>query len=282
MQNNNISRVGIVVKPTEDVIQYLKKAIHTLKGLGKEILLETTAAGLLGRKSSYSRENIAQHCDLIVLIGGDGTFLSIAEAAVSNQVPVAGFNLGTLGFLTENHKETLESCLNEIFARPLRLSNRKLVEIHFKGNTYIALNDVVASKGNIARIITLALFINGTHVADVRADGLIISTPTGSTAYSIAAGGPIVTPDVNGLVVTPICPHSLTFRPLVIPDNQTISVKLGTSNSEVFITIDGQKVLPFQYEEEFRVVIHRKHLKMIVSSEINYFRLLNEKLNWGL
>ena len=141
---------------------------------------------------------------------------------------------------------------------------------------------MVVSKGNIARVVTLLLEINGLYVAEIKADGLIVSTPTGSTAYSLAAGGPIVTPEVNGMVVTPICPHALTFRPLVIPDTSTVRVKLISESSEVFITIDGQKVIPMVSGDYFETTIYTKTLRMVASKNINYFRLLNEKLNWGL
>ena len=140
---------------------------------------------------------------------------------------------------------------------------------------------MVASKGNIARIIRLSLEIDGNEVAEVSGDGLIVSTPTGSTAYSLSAGGPVISPDVNGIVITPICPHSLTFRPLVVPDRSIINVRLLSEKSEVFVTLDGQTVMPMSLGNQFEARIYHKKLKMIASAEINYFKLLSEKLNWG-
>ncbi|MCP5106566.1 MAG: NAD(+)/NADH kinase [bacterium] len=275
-------KAGIVVKPHQEVELYLKLTIEILKRLNVEVVLEQIAARLIGENSDISREEIASHSDIIILIGGDGTFLSVAKQAVEKQIPVGGFNLGTLGFLTELNKDMLEESLMEIFLDDVKVSERKLLEIDFKGERYIALNDVVASKGNIARIIKLELEIDRHHVVEFGGDGLIISTPTGSTAYSLASGGPIVSPRVNGFIITPICPHSLTFRPLVIPDNAVIKATLVSENTEVFITVDGQKVLPMVPGDAFEATIYSKKLKMIVAKEMNYFKLLNEKLNWGL
>ncbi|MCK4766239.1 MAG: NAD(+)/NADH kinase [Candidatus Aminicenantes bacterium] len=275
-------KIGIVVKPHKDVAFYLKKAVQVLQSLKVEIFLEKIAAELLGEKSAVLREEIAGYADMIIVIGGDGTFLSVAKHAVEQDVPVAGFNLGALGFLTELKKERLEETIEAALNDQLTISERKLLQLHYKGETGVALNDVVVSKGNIARIIKLSLEIDGLYVADIKADGLIVSTPTGSTAYSLAAGGPIVTPPVDGVVVTPICPHSLTFRPFVIPAGSRVKVKLISEGTEVFITIDGQKVIPMHSGDYFETTVYSKKLKMVVSNNMNYFRLLNEKLNWGL
>ncbi len=274
--------VGIVAKPHQGVIPYLKKAIDILKSLKVEVFLEKMAAELLGMKSEFPREEIAHCSDIIILIGGDGTFLSVASQAVEQDVPVAGFNLGRLGFLTELKKEELEENLTDIVHGRMKISERTLLQLQFSGEDSLALNDVVVSKGNISRVVIFLLEIDDLYVAEIKADGLIISTPTGSTAYSLAAGGPIVTPNVNGMVVTPICPHALTFRPLVIPDSSRVRVKLISDSSEVFITIDGQKVIPMCSGDYFETTIAAKKLRLVASKNINYFRLLNEKLNWGL
>ena len=157
-----------------------------------------------------------------------------------------------------------------------------MLEIDFQREKFIALNDVVASKGYIARVIKLQLMIDQIEVAEIRADGLIIATPTGSTAYSLSAGGPIVAPEVNGMVITPLCPHSLTFRPFVIPDQSRVRVKLISESEKVHITMDGQMAIPIGPGDFFDVSISREKLKLITSPEINYFKLLYEKLNWAL
>ncbi len=275
-------KAGIVVKPHDGVVFYLKQAVEILRRLKVEVVLEKIAAELMGVTSDITRDKIASQSDIIILIGGDGTFLSVATQAVEEQIPVGGFNLGNLGFLTELNKDMMEESLTDIFHGQANISERKLLEIDFKGEKYVALNDVVANKGNIARIIQLHLEIDREHVAVFSGDGLIISTPTGSTAYSLASGGPILTPEVNGIVITPICPHSLTFRPFIVPANSTINVTVRTENAEVFMTVDGQKVVPMAFSDGFKVSLYRKSLKMIVAKKMNYFRLLNEKLNWGL
>ncbi|MCU0288638.1 MAG: NAD(+)/NADH kinase [Acidobacteria bacterium] len=275
-------KAGIVVKPHQEVVYYLESAIQILKQLNIEVVLEKIAADLIGIKSEVPRNEIAYQVDIIILIGGDGTFLSVATHAVEAHIPVGGFNLGTLGFLTELSKDLLKEKLIEIFSGQALISERKLLEISFKGEKLIALNDVVANRGNISRISKLLLEIDGERVVEFSGDGLIIATPTGSTAYSLASGGPIVSPWVNGFIITPICPHSLTFRPLVIPDHSRIKVTSLSENNRVFFTVDGQKLLPMRTGDSFEVGLYHKKLKMIADKEMNYFRLLNEKLNWGI
>lgn len=277
----NYKKAGIVVKPHDEVIPYLENTIEILKSFQVEVVLEEIAARLIGSNSNISRENIGAYAEIIILIGGDGTFLSVAKQAVENQVPVAGFNLGSLGFLTELKKENLEANLRNIFYGQPKISQRKMLEIDYKGKQYTALNDVVVGKGSIARIIKICLEIDASYVAEIGGDGLIISTPTGSTAYSLAAGGPIVAPHVKGIVVTPICPHSLTFRPLVIPDDSKVKVTL-LYGTESFLTVDGQKVIPLDTGDFFTASVLDKTLPMVENSQLNYFKLLNEKLNWGL
>jgi NAD+ kinase len=272
----------IVAKPHQDMVHYLQKTINVLKKFAVAFTLEKTAAKLLHCNESCAREDIANETDLIIVLGGDGTFLSVASQAVEAQVPVAGFNLGTLGFLTEMKKESLEESLADIFLGKARISQRKLLQISFKNQQYTALNDVVINKGTIARIVKLLLKIDGATVTEVKGDGIIISTPTGSTAYSISAGGPIVSPEVNGIIITPICPHSLTFRPLVVRDNTLVTVQLLTPNMDAFVTIDGQTVLPMNFEDSLTVGTYSKQLLMLVAPEINYFKLLSDKLNWGI
>jgi NAD+ kinase len=272
----------IVAKPHQDVVFYLQKTIAILKKFAIAFTLEQTAAELLQSNKYCAREDIARETDLIIVLGGDGTFLSVARQAVETQVPVAGFNLGTLGFLTEMKKESLAESLSDIFSGKARISQRKLLQISFKNQLYTALNDVVINKGAIARIVKLLLKIDGAMVTEVKGDGIIISTPTGSTAYSISAGGPIVSPEVNGIIITPICPHSLTFRPLVVHDSNIVTVQLLTQNMDTYVTIDGQTVLPLNFEDTISVGVYPKQLLMLVAPEINYFKLLSDKLNWGI
>lgn len=275
-------KIGFVVKPHKDVKSYLMRSIEIVKKSGAEYTLEYIASKMLGLEGGVERSQICSLCDLIVLIGGDGTFLSIAESAVKNNVPIAGFNLGTLGFLTELKKENLKDELEDLLTGKLPISERKLIETKKDGKYFLSLNDVVISKGDIARIIKFDIEIDGEKITTLRADGLILSTPTGSTAYSLSAGGPILDPKVNGLVVTPICPHSLTLRPFIISDSSEVKVILEKNIDNVFITIDGQKVLPVKGGKSFSAKTYDRKLKMIISKDLNYFTLLSEKLNWGI
>lgn len=274
--------IGLITKPHEDVKKYLEEAVSAIEEFGATCILEEIAADMLGRKDKVKRSDVSRLCDLVILIGGDGTFLSVAESAVKAQVPIAGFNLGTLGFLTELKKDKIYSSVQSLVKGEFRISERKLLEVNFKNETSLSLNDVVFSKGDIARIIKLRLEIDNVEVTEIRADGLIVSTPTGSTAYSLSAGGPILAPEVNGVVITPICPHSLTFRPFVVPDSSEIKVTLSSDSDNVVITLDGQKVIPMSINDAVRVKTGKMKLKMIISDELNYFSLLSEKLKWGI
>ena len=275
-------KIGLITKPHEDVKKYLEEAVSAIEEFGATCILEEIAAEMLGRKEKVKRSDVSSLSDLVILIGGDGTFLSVAESAVRAQVPIAGFNLGTLGFLTELKKDKIYSSVKSLVKGEFRISERKLLEVNFKNEISLSLNDVVFSKGDIARIIKLRLDIDQVEVSEIRADGLIVSTPTGSTAYSLSAGGPILAPEVNGVVITPICPHSLTFRPFVIPDSSEIKVTLSSDSDNVVITLDGQKVIPMSFNDEVMIKTGKKKLKMVISDELNYFRLLSEKLKWGI
>lgn len=274
-------RVGIISKPHEAALPFIRAAVDVCTEEGIPTVLGLEAARLMNLPDGMEREEVVAGSDLIVVIGGDGTFLSIASAAVRHQVPIAGFNMGTLGFLTELVTDSIKLSMKKLLRGEMPVSERKVLRVELEGRDFLALNDVVASKGNIARVISLELQVNREPIARFRADGLIISTPTGSTAYSLSAGGPIVNPEVNALVVTPICAHSLTLRPLVVPDGLILTVARMDGDNPVFVTIDGQHMQPLDAGREFSVRVDKRRLKMIESPKMNYFHLLAEKLNWG-
>jgi NAD+ kinase len=245
-------------------------------------------AGKLGKVTAVAKPKLVDLTDLIVVLGGDGTLLSIARLMRSRSVPLLGVNMGTLGFLTEvNHldaKKVLDAILDG--KKPI-IQERTLLECTFKrGNKILfqgpIVNDVVISKGAIARIISVRVSVNGKVANTVRADGLILSTPTGSTAYSLAAGGPILEPTIPGVILAPICPHSLTQRPIVMSDRNEIELCLNEQPGEVVLTLDGQDV--FEMKKEDRVIVKRfaKHsLQLISTPGRDYFSLLREKLSFG-
>lgn len=232
---------------------------------------------------------LVDRTDLIVVLGGDGTYLSIARLMRGRSVPVMGVNMGQLGFLTEIKKSEAIDALSHIMdGQAPRINERALLEVTLKRRNRIVfqgpvVNDAVISKGAIARIIGLEISVDNRWVHNVRADGIIVSTPTGSTAYSLAAGGPIIEPSLQALVLTPICPHSLTQRPLVISDRAEIEIRLQHRPGHVLLTLDGQDAVDMREDDLVIVRRFKKHsLKLISSPTRDYFSLLREKLKFGM
>jgi NAD+ kinase len=227
--------------------------------------------------------------DLILVLGGDGTFLSIARLMHERSVPVMGINMGQLGFLTEiKRQEAVDTLKCFMDGKAMAYQERALLEVTLERKKKIVfqgpvVNDAVISKGAIARIIGLEVSVNGKWAHDVRADGLIVSTPTGSTAYSLAAGGPILEPSLRAIVLAAICPHSLTQRPLVISDDSVVQIRLKHRPGHVLLTLDGQDVVDMKEDDVVTVRRFKKHsLKLISSPTRDYFSLLREKLKFGM
>ncbi len=276
-------KAGLVIKPhAPGVEKVLKEIISFLRGQKIECLLEDIAARKLGEKEGHSREKLAELSDLLIVLGGDGTLLSIAPQAAQARVPVVGINLGRLGFLTEipvaEALPVLEAFLKN---RDGFVSPRSLLEISYKGQKEICLNDLVLNKAALARMIELLVFIDGKEVTKLKGDGLILSSPTGSTAYSLSAGGPIVHPLVEAIVLTPICPHTLSFRPLLIPAHSEIKIRLLTPEEKVYLTIDGQRGEAL--EKNVTVMVKKSDLKLLLvtSPWRSYYQLVKEKLGWA-
>ena len=211
------------------------------------VYLEPDTADLIGKKPSTSKDEVASNSDLVIVLGGDGTLLNVAGIAHPHEVPILGVNLGSLGFLTETTLEDLYPTLEQVLNGKCEIENRMLLnaEVLRDGKrieNFNVLNDIVINKGALARIVNLEVFVDGQYMTSYRADGLIIASPTGSTAYSLSAGGPIIHPSMRALVLSPICPFALTNRPIVIPDSSSIKVQLTTRNEDedVRVTLDGQ------------------------------------------
>ncbi len=235
---------------------------------------------------SVSKDELVKRSDVLIVLGGDGTLLHIAEEAAKNKKPVLGINLGNLGFLTEAPLRKLELLLNEYFKDNLVLDTRELLQAKILESNEVIystsfLNDVVINKGALAKIINLDLFIDQSLVSNIRADGIIFSTPTGSTAYSLSAGGPIVTPRLPLVIITPICPHTLSNRPLVISNKSLIKVKIDSFNSPVFTTFDGDYSM--EMESGFELEISKSSLKLnlLRFKDTKYFDVLKDKLMWS-
>lgn len=278
----NIERVGFVIKPhAPDIEKLLDELINYFKERKIEYLLEDEAARKLKEKTGISREKLPDKVDLVIVLGGNGTLLSIAHLAAQKDVPVLGVNLGSLGFLTEVPLDEMYLTLDSFLGGEEKIiSPRRMLEASFKGRIYYCLNDVVINKGALARMIQCAIWIDDKEIATLRADGLIISTPTGSTAYSLAAGGPIIQPYIPAIIITPICPHTLSFRPMVISSDSRIKVQLLTGE-EVYLTLDGQRGDSLTENDEVEVKRSDLELRLISSPKRNYFDLVQEKLGWG-
>jgi NAD+ kinase len=282
-----IRTVALVAKSGKpQALTMVAEAEARLGGMGIGVVLDVPTAEALGRCGGVPREALADHAHLVIVFGGDGTLLSVARHLAGRGVPLLGVNLGGLGFMTEfPAAESLDDLASAIEGR-LAIEERSLLASAVRRggeiiHQDIALNDAVINKSALARMIDLEVTINGEPLSVYKADGLIVATPTGSTAYSLSAGGPIVHPSMGAVILTPICPHTLTHRPIVLPDTAVVEITLAGADDEVLLTLDGQVgrgLLP-----DDTVVISKAEgtLPLIRSSRRGYFELLRTKLNWG-
>lgn len=280
-------KAALIVKPKGEVKNQVEYAIGVLEKYNITPLLENeTVERLILNMPSYTIAEMRNMADMIIVLGGDGTLLYASRIFRFLRVPVLGFNLGRLGFIMEHQMEDFESVISSyienkfIVKRRMKLSGEIII-----GNEKIyeedALNEIVISKGAPSRMIELSIFIDNNFVTRYRSDGAIISTPTGSTGYTISAGGPIVHPDLDNIILSPICPHSLNIRPIVLPKTSTVEIKVETANVESYATFDGQIVRPFNSENILRVTKSTGDLNLVVSPNRNYYSILRDKLGWG-
>lgn len=280
--------VGVIAKPDlEGFHKVIKNLEQTLKKYKAEVLAEDILNEAVNLPANFvSRTELIKKSNLIIVFGGDGTLLHVAEEAAINKKPVIGINLGSLGFLTEAPYERFKVILDDFFEGKLVKDNRQLLQATLsKDNKIIRktnfLNDVVINKGALAKIISLDLYIDKILVSNLRADGLILSSPTGSTAYSLSAGGPIVSPGLPLVIVTPICPHTLSNRPLVVSDNSAIKIKINSTNYPVFATFDGNESIEIDNISELIVLKSKHKLTLLRSPDTEYFHVLKDKLMWS-
>ncbi|CUS97967.1 NAD(+)/NADH kinase [Candidatus Chrysopegis kryptomonas] len=229
-------------------------------------------------------DELLKNSDMIISFGGDGTILATARLVGSLQIPILGVNLGKLGFLAEVAPEDVFDFIKKICEGKYRIEERMVLEANVKGEseTYFGLNDIVIDKAGSTRVVDIETFINDEYLITYTADGLIISTPTGSTAYSLAAGGPIVTPSSNVITLTPICPHTLTARPVVIPDDSIIKIKIEFYDREILLTADGQ--IEHKLKPPVEIIVKKANykIKLVKRLEVTYFDVLRSKLMWGM
>jgi len=288
-----IKRIGIVLKPHQpealktlcDLTLWLAQKGIDLLG-GPEVERERVEHETGCSVTEVPSDKLAESVDLILVLGGDGTMIATARMIGDQEVPVLGVNFGGLGYLAEFRIEELYSALESILSEQYRLDKRVMLHVDLqRGDDAVTrnrvLNDVVINKSALARIIEIETYLNDQFVNSFRADGLIISTPTGSTAYNLSAGGPVIFPSMNAIVITPICPFTLSNRPLVVPDDAVIELRLKTDKEEVALTLDGQVGFPLRVDDRVLIRKSRTTFNLIQPSNRNYFDVLRDKLRWG-
>jgi len=297
-----MKRIGIIAKKNKpEAVTIARSLVEWLQPKKIEVYIEEEMGRLLFTSgpslraglplsdsyvNSVERSDIPDHVEMIIVLGGDGTLLSVARLVGDHEVPILGVNLGGLGFLTEITLEELYRVLERVIQGDFIMDERVVLNaaVIRRGERmaeFTVLNDAVIDKGALSRIIDLETTINGEYLTTFKSDGLIISTPTGSTAYNLSAGGPIVYPSLHCIIVTPICPHTLTNRPIVIPDDVKIRSILQTKQQEVILTLDGQQGFSLEFEDVVEVRKAEGRILLIKSPYRHYFELLREKLKWG-
>jgi len=283
-----VRRVGIVAKPDAPrAPEVVTRLVDWLTARGLEVTLEKETAGIVPavRAAAANKAELPGLCDLLIVLGGDGTLLSMARAVGDLGVPIMGVNLGGLGFLTATTLDEMLPSLEAALEGRMVVEERLMLVARVIRNgaavcEHMALNDMVITKSAMSRIISLAVSVEGEYATAYRADGLIISTATGSTAYSLSAGGPIVAPSVDAIVLTPICSHTLTNRPIVLPASHRIEVTVQ-SDQEIMLTVDGQVGVGLRERDVVEVVKAAAHIRLVRFPQKDFFSVLRTKLKWG-
>ena len=282
-----IRTVMVVAKigPPEGV-GIARNLVEWLESRGIDVRLDAETAAALGREPGTPRDRLPPDLDLAVVAGGDGTLLSVARAAAPLQVPILGINFGSLGFLAELQPDEALAGLAAVLEGRFTVEPRQTLRVRYTSpgaavREYALLNDAVITKSALARMITIDVRVDGEEVATYTSDGLIVATPTGSTAYNLSAGGPILDPRMRAFVISPICPHTMTYRPLVVPDTVAVDVALRSPDEEVFLTLDGQIGFPFRAEDRLQIEGHPAPLRLVRVSGRGFFEILRRKLRWG-
>ena len=277
-----IEKIGLVVRPnTNDLHKYYNQIKKKLDVYGVRLMLESESALLLGKKG-FSFDEMCQESDIIISLGGDGTLISVSRRSFKYNKPILGVNIGKLGFLVDVDVGELENFIDKLFKNEYRIDKRMVLEVifHKKDETKsaFAFNDIVFSRPMVAGMVDLQAFVDDVHFNNYYGDGLIVSTPTGSTAYNLSSGGPVVFPLTEALILTPLCSHSLTQRPLILPTSFKVMIK---SRDKVLIAIDGQDIYNLEDYESVEFKMAAKGVRLIHRVERNYFKVLREKLKWG-
>lgn len=286
-----MKKIGIITNlKKREAKKKLQELVNWLNRKGKIVFVdEKAASSIKGKFQKLPLDDFASEVETIISLGGDGTLLRVARIKDVHKIPILGINLGGLGFITEISFSEIYAVLGKVLASRFRLEERMrlLIRIFKKGKEWkrlTALNELVLAKTTIARLLHLEIFINQDYLSTSQCDGLIVSTPTGSTGHSLSAGGPIMEPTLQGIIFTPICPHTLTNRPLIIPANKEVIIKAKptTRTRDIAATIDGQEGVSLSFEDTVVVKKAPHNLKLIVSPQRSYYQILREKFSWGI
>ncbi|MFO7982270.1 MAG: NAD(+)/NADH kinase [Desulfuromonadales bacterium] len=282
-----MKRIGIYAKQNHpDAARLADKVSQWLSEHGVEVYLEEDLARKTGNGEGFPAKSIPAMVNMIIVLGGDGTLISVARLIDDLKVPIFGVNLGSLGFLTEITTSEMMAVLEDVLRGDFTVSSRMMIDTSVRRQgeeiaRYNVLNDVVLNKGALARIVDMEAYVDDVYLTTYKADGLIVSTPTGSTAYNLAAGGPIIHPELNCLVLSPICPHMLTNRPILVSEDAHIKIELKFEDEDVVLTADGQVGMPLEHRDVVVVRKAKSRTYLIDSPSKDYFQVLRTKLRWG-
>jgi NAD+ kinase len=282
-----MKKIGIIAKDIPKARRAAKDLSKWLSARGRKVFIDTNTAAVL-KTEGHDPADLAALVDMIIVLGGDGTLLSAARLVADRKrnVPVLGVNLGSLGFMAEVTLDELHDILQKALAGKLEVEERMMLTASVirdgkRVSRYTVLNDAVINKGALARMMELKVSVDDSHLTTVKADGLILATPTGSTAYSLSAGGPIIHPALHCFVLTPICPHTLANRPIALPDTVTVTAQLLSRNEEVTLTLDGQLGCPLERYDIVEVKRAAYRVKLMKHPAKDYYEILRTKLGWG-
>lgn len=285
----NLKSIGLVVNPhKQGALELAGELASWLAGKGVKTLIDEETARLIGPKGHAAEPGAVFETEMAVVLGGDGTILRAAREAGPKGTPILGVHFGQYGFITEIHPPDIKPALERVLRGDFRISERMMLHASLlRGNETIismsALNDIAVSKGPLARLLKLYTFVNDKLIATYAADGIIVSTPTGSTAYSLSAGGPVVNPNVEVMIISPICPHTLNARSLVVPDNETVQIigECGGGEDEMMLTVDGQ--VGFNMHSGDKVDVKRADFsaRIVCWDPMSFYDKLRDRLKWG-
>jgi NAD+ kinase len=288
-ENNEGSQMKIIhvicKRKKEDAVSLAARIIE-IYGEKLDVFVDEESARSLGYTRQLEIEQVGEGANLVIVLGGDGTLLSVARNLKGRDVPILGVNLGGLGFLTEISPDEFPEMLEKVTRGDYDISKRIMLDVTVRRDEnmvfdFTILNDAVITKDALARIIDIETYVNDEYLTTFKSDGLIFSTPTGSTGYSLAAGGPILYPSMKNIIVTPICPHMLTNRPIILPEEVTIKAILQARDEKVVLTLDGQIGFPLEFDDEVVVKESSHVVSLVKSSSKGYFEILRTKLKWG-